>query len=71
MDPPKTILYCSRLSELALKRPEPRQNTTHDDFCKNVTEIVALFENATAPTCPPWGKKVIRNDQKWHFLHVS
>ena len=65
---PRTVLYCSRLGELASKRPEPRQNTTHDDFCKNVTEIVALFENATAPTCPPWGKKVIRNDQKWHFF---
>ena len=64
----QTVLYCSRLGELASKRPEPRQNTTHDDFCKNVTEIVALFENATARTCPPWGKKVIRNDQKWHFF---
>ena len=30
---PQTVLYCSRLGELASKRPEPRQNTTHDDFC--------------------------------------
>ena len=67
----QTVLYCSRLGELASRRPEPRQNTTHDDFCKNVTEIVALFENATAPAALLGEKKLSALTKNGIFLHFS